>query len=70
MGSILKVWLLTGDTVKAGQPLLTVDFAAVKAAGYDTVIPIVVTNSDTFIDVVPKDEMKAADYEDAVLYVI
>lgn len=59
-----------GDTVRAGQALLKVDFAAVKAAGYDTVIPIVVTNSDTFIDVVPKDEMKTADYEDAVLYVI
>lgn len=69
-GKYFESLVATGDTVKAGQPLLTVDFAAVKAAGYDTVIPIVVTNSDTFIDVVPKDEMKAADYEDAVLYVI
>ncbi|EOH75981.1 MULTISPECIES: beta-glucoside-specific PTS transporter subunit IIABC [Enterococcus] len=69
-GKYFDSLVAVGDTVKAGQPLLTVDFAGVKAAGYDTVIPIVVTNSDTFIDVVPKDEMKTADYEDAVLYVI
>ena len=69
-GQYFESLVAVGDTIKAGQPLLTVDFAAVKAAGYDTVIPIVVTNSDTFIDVVPKDEMKTADYEDAVLYVI
>lgn len=69
-GKYFDSLVAVGDTVKAGQLLLTVDFAGVKAAGYDTVIPIVVTNSDTFIDVVPKDEMKTADYEDAVLYVI
>ncbi|MFQ7236397.1 MAG: glucose PTS transporter subunit IIA, partial [Enterococcus hulanensis] len=69
-GKYFESLVAVGDRVKAGQPLLTVDFAAVKAAGYDTVIPIVVTNSDSFIDVVPKDEMKTADYEEAILYVI
>lgn len=69
-GEYFESLVAVGDRVKAGQPLLTVDFAAVKAAGYDTVIPIVVTNSDSFIDVVPKDEMKTADYEEAILYVI
>ena len=69
-GQYFESLISVGDTVRAGQALLNVDFAAVKAAGYDPVIPIVVTNSDTFIDVVPKDEMKSADYEDAVLYVI
>lgn len=69
-GQYFESLVSVGDTVRVGQALLNVDFAAVKAAGYDPVIPIVVTNSDTFIDVVPKDEMKSADYEDAVLYVI
>ncbi|MDO4679826.1 MAG: PTS glucose transporter subunit IIA [Aerococcus sp.] len=34
-----------GDTVKAGDDLLTVDFPSVDAAGYATVTPIVVTNA-------------------------
>lgn len=69
-GQYFESLVSVGDLVKAGQALLTVDFAAVKAAGYDPVVPIVVTNSETFIDVVPKDEMQSANYDDAVLYVI
>lgn len=38
----------TGDTVKAGDPILDVDLAAVKAAGYDVITPIVVTNTPEF----------------------
>ncbi|MGO3792779.1 MAG: glucose PTS transporter subunit IIA, partial [Enterococcus gilvus] len=69
-GQYFESLVSVGDLVKAGQALLTVDFGAVKAAGYDPVVPIVVTNSETFIDVVPKDEMQSANYDDAVLYVI
>lgn len=37
-----------GDKVKKGDLLLTFDLDAVKAAGYDTVIPVIVTNTDGF----------------------
>jgi len=35
----------TGQAVTAGQPLLAFDRAAIAAAGYDTVTPIVVCNT-------------------------
>ena len=34
--------------MKKGDLLLTFDLDAVKAAGYDTVIPVIVTNTDGF----------------------
>ena len=41
-----------GDKVKKGQLLVTVDLDAVKAAGYSMVTPIIVTNTDDYLDVV------------------
>ncbi|MDR2612997.1 MAG: PTS glucose transporter subunit IIA [Deltaproteobacteria bacterium] len=35
-----------GDSVKAGDPLCKVDFAAVEAAGYKTWTPVIISNSD------------------------
>lgn len=37
-----------GDTVKAGDLLITFDMEAIKAAGYLTETPVIVTNQDTF----------------------
>lgn len=41
-----------GDKVKKGQPMVTVDLDAVKAAGYSMVTPIIVTNTPDYLDVV------------------
>lgn len=40
-----------GDKVKEGQVLLTFDPAAIRAAGYDTTTPVVVTNAAEFGDI-------------------
>lgn len=40
-----------GDHVKAGQTLLLFDIPAIQAAGYRTVTPVIVTNSDDFASV-------------------
>lgn len=40
-----------GDKVKKGDLLLTVDLEKVKSAGYDTVTPVVVCNTDQFASV-------------------
>ena len=40
-----------GDKVKKGQVLLTFDPAAIRAAGYDTTTPVVVTNAAEFGDI-------------------
>jgi len=47
-----------GERVEAGTPLARVDWAAVRAAGYDITTPIVITNSDSF-EVI--DAVEAAD---------
>lgn len=44
-----------GDTVTVGTPLMLVDLEAIKAAGYDTTTPIVITNSADYTEVLPID---------------
>ena len=43
----------TGDRVKKGDLLLTVDLDALKNAGYDTLTPMVICNTDDYADVQP-----------------
>lgn len=40
-----------GDTIKKGQLLENFDLEGIKSEGYDTVIPVIVTNSNNFDDV-------------------
>ena len=42
----------TGATVKKGDLLLEFDMEAIKAAGYDTITPIVICNTDDYKDIV------------------
>ena len=42
-----------GDKVKKGQLLLTADVEAIRAEGYSMVTPIIVSNTDDYLDVVP-----------------
>ena len=42
----------TGAAVKKGDLLLEFDIEAIKAAGYDTITPIVICNSDDYKDIV------------------
>lgn len=41
----------TGDKVKKGDLLLTVDLEALKAAGYDVITPVIICNTDDFASV-------------------
>ena len=40
-------YVKNGDQVKAGQLLMTFDKKAIEAEGYSTVIPVIITNSDS-----------------------
>ena len=40
-----------GDTVKAGDLLLTFDMEQIQAAGYETVTPVIISNTDDYADV-------------------
>lgn len=39
-------YVQAGDQVKSGQTLIEFDMAAIQAAGYPTITPIIVTNAD------------------------
>lgn len=40
--------VVEGDRVDAGQPVIRFDLSAVRSTGYNTVTPVVVSNSDEF----------------------
>lgn len=62
--------LVGPDTaVTAGTPLLRFDRAALEKAGYDLTTPVVVTNSDRFLDVIESDQPEAGP-ESTILTVI
>ncbi|SMB79461.1 PTS system beta-glucoside-specific IIA component, Glc family /PTS system beta-glucoside-specific IIB component, Glc family /PTS system beta-glucoside-specific IIC component, Glc family [Pasteurella testudinis DSM 23072] len=41
-----------GDHVSAGQPLLTFDLAKIKQAGYSLMTPIIINNSEDYLDII------------------
>ena len=55
-----------GDKVKKGQLLMEFDPAAIAAAGYDTIVPMVICNSGDYADVKTHTGMTVGP-EDAVL---
>ncbi|MEK4663014.1 beta-glucoside-specific PTS transporter subunit IIABC [Priestia sp. FSL H7-0729] len=55
-GEHFKVYVKEGDTVKAGDLLIEFDTDAIAAKGYDLTTPIIVTNSDDFVDVITTDK--------------
>ena len=50
-GAPFTVHVETGASVKKGDLLMEFDKAAIEAAGLDTIIPVVVCNSDDYKDV-------------------
>ena len=48
-----------GDRVEVGTPIMEVDFAALKEAGYDIVTPVIVTNTAAFKNVLGTDQEHA-----------
>lgn len=48
-----------GDRVEVGTPIMKVDFAAVKEAGYDIITPVIVTNTAAFKNVLGTDQEHA-----------
>lgn len=42
-----------GDSVRVGDLLLEFDIPAIRAAGYDLTTPVLISNSDDYIDVLP-----------------
>lgn len=47
-GEPFEVFVKAGDQISAGQLLIEADFAAIRSAGYDDTVIVVVTNSENF----------------------
>lgn len=47
-GKYYQTFVEEGDTVKAGDLMLTVNLDGIKKAGYDTTTPVIVTNTDDY----------------------
>lgn len=55
-GQHFKALAKVGDRVEVGTPIMEVDFAAVKEAGYDIITPVIVTNSAAFKNILGTDQ--------------
>lgn len=69
-GTHFETFVAADQKIKQGEPLLKADFAAIQAAGYDTVTPIIVTNTAQYIEVVAKEELEKVDFQEAIIYVV
>ncbi|MCL1949987.1 MAG: beta-glucoside-specific PTS transporter subunit IIABC [Turicibacter sp.] len=58
-GEHFKALVKQGDRVQKGQTLVEFDMEAIKAKGYSLVTPVIVTNTNTFSDVVETKMNKA-----------
>lgn len=50
-GEGFEAFVKQGDRVKKGQTLVTFDLEGIKKAGFSTQIPIVVTNTADYLDI-------------------
>ena len=51
-GQFIITHVKQGDTVKAGDLLITADIEQIKAAGYEVITPVIVCNVFDFPDMV------------------
>lgn len=59
-GKPFEMLVAQDDKVKAGQPLIRVDFDTIRQAGLSTQTPVVITNGKSF-DSVKDGQVKAGD---------
>ncbi|MEH2921400.1 PTS beta-glucoside transporter subunit IIABC [Samsonia erythrinae] len=52
-GQYFTAHIKTGDVVRQGDLLVEFDYQAIEQAGYDTTTPIIITNSENYVDVLP-----------------
>ena len=59
-----------GDTIKKGQTLVEFDIKAIEKEGYSLITPVIITNSDNYLDVVEIDKKQIGFKEDLLTVVI
>ena len=67
-GQCYDIQAKQGDTVKKGDLIVKVDLEGIKAAGYDIVTPVIISNSNKFSKVEKKDGNVTAGEAVVLLY--
>lgn len=68
-GKFFTTFVEAGDTITEGQKLVEVALDQLIAAGYDITTPVIVTNTDAYIDIISKDVITIKKSE-TILYVV
>ncbi|TWW13735.1 PTS beta-glucoside transporter subunit IIA [Dellaglioa algida] len=55
-GKFFDLKVKVGDKIEMGQIMMMVDFDQIKNAGYDPTVMVIVTNTASFLDVLPMNE--------------
>lgn len=55
-GKCFEALVKDGDRVQVGTPVLKVDLEGIKKAGYETVTPVIITNSVDYADIIKVEE--------------
>ena len=51
-GKYFESFVAQGDTVKKGDLLVSFDINQIKEEGYSTETPVVITNTDNYLDII------------------
>lgn len=68
-GKFFTTFVEAGDTITEGQNLVEVALDQLIAAGYDITTPVIVTNTDAYIDIISKD-VTTIKKSETILYVV
>lgn len=68
-GKFFTTFVEAGDTITEGQKLVEVALDQIIAAGYDITTPVIVTNTDAYIDIISKD-VTTIKKSETILYVV
>ncbi len=68
-GKYFKAHVKQGDKVKKGQLLIEFEVEKIKEAGYPVVTPVLVTNTASYLDVVPTEAGSIQEKENLITVV-
>ena len=69
-GQYFEAHVAQGDKVKKGQLLVSCDLNAIAKAGYSMVTPVIITNTDDYLDIVSMGNKAAKHGEDLLTLII
>lgn len=69
-GKHFESYVKQGQSVKRGQTLITFDMEAIQAAGYNVETPIIITNSDDYLDILEVQNKKVTHQEELLTVLV